>query len=583
MDFKSKIENINKSIEKINPDTGRVYFRRFLKRLPDISHLRNIVLFSAIASMVIFVMFSQRFSALANYLPQYPIYGGTYTEGVVGNIDQLNPLFAPVNSAETSATALIFSGLTKKNATMQVIPDLAEKWDISADGKTYTFHLRKNVTWHDGSKFSADDVLFTINTIQNPDVRSPYLETWKGVTVTKKDDQTVVFDLPNAYAPFLTLTNLPIIPAHVLEKVPPRNIKIAEFSTKPIGTGPFVFSELKKIRNSEEVILTANPTYFIKEPYIETFTIKTYENQDELVNGYSKREVNGIEKVPTDQIASQKKLPEIHLYQVATPRYDVLFQNVRKGVQKSQVFRTAVALSVDRKDIAKVAYQGFANSIYTPIPPGFLGNDNALKQNQDLAEAKKKLAEDGFVAGSDGILKKGNDRATLRLLTSNEKEKIAEAREIEKNLQSLGIEVKVETYPLNALIQDHIRPRDFDLLLISQNLGADPDLYAFWNSTQATDPGLNFSGLSDRKLDKYLEQARSISDPKIRAEKYKDAVDIIWNSAAAVYLVRPEYDYGVSTKIKGIDLTRLAEPRDRFWNVEQWFSASTTDQSQAGS
>jgi peptide/nickel transport system substrate-binding protein len=583
MDFKSKIENLNKKIEKINPDNGRIYFRRLLKRLPDISHLRNIVLFTAIASLVIFVMFSQRFTALSNYLPQYPVYGGTYTEGVVGTVSQLNPLFTPVNSAETSATALIFSGLTKKNGNAQVVSDLAEKWEISPDGKTYTFHLRKNVEWHDGSKFSADDVVFTINTIQNPDVRSPYLDTWKGVTVEKKDANTVIFTLPNAYAPFLTLTDVPIVPAHILEKVPPRNIKIAEFSTQPVGTGPYMFTELKKIRTSEEVVMTANPTYFVKKPYIETVTIKTYGNQDELVNGYSKREVDGIERVPVDQVSSQKRLPEIHLYQVATPIYDVMFFNLRKGIQKNLAVRQAIALTIDRKELADTAYMGFATPLYTPIPPGFLGNKTGFKINKDVAAAKKKLADDGFAAGPDGILKKGNERASLRLLISDDTEKIKEANQIAKSLKEIGIEVKIEKYPLNALIQDRIRPRDYDMLLISQNLGADPDLYAFWSSTQSNDPGLNFSGFTDRRLDKYLEQARTFSDLKVRAEKYKQAAQIIWDNTPAVYLLRPEYDYGVSTKIKGINLIRLSEPKDRFWNIEDWFSVSTSDPSRAGS
>lgn len=583
MDFKSKIENLNKKIEGINPDTGRIYFRRLLKRIPDISHLRNIVLFTAIASLVILVMFGQRFSALSSYLPQYPVYGGAYTEGVVGTISQLNPLFSAVNSAETSATALIFSGLTKRNGSAQVIPDLAEKWEISPDGKNYTFHLRKNVKWHDGTPFSADDVIFTINTIQNPDVRSPYLDTWKGVAAAKKDSNTVVFTLPNAYSPFLTLTNVPIVPAHILQKVPARNIKISEFSTAPIGTGPYVFTELKKIRTSEEVILSSNPDYYKKQPYIDSFTIKTYGNVDELVSGYSKREVAGIEKVPTSEISSQRRLPDIRLYQAATGSYDVMFFNLRKGVQKNISLRQAIALSVNRKDLTQKAYDGYASFIYTPIPPGFLGSNSALKQNQDLAAAKKKLADDGFVAGADGILKKGTEKATLRLVTSDDTEKIIEAEEIQKTLKALGIEVKIERYPLNALIQNHIRPRDFDILLISQNLGADSDLYAFWSSTQATDPGLNFSGITDRRLDKLIEQARAITNPTTRAEKYKQALQIIWDNTAAVFLVRPEYDYGVSSKIKGISISKIAEPRDRFWNVEQWFANFTTDAQRAGS
>jgi peptide/nickel transport system substrate-binding protein len=582
MDFKSKLEKINKSLDKITFDNTGRYFRRTLKRLPDISHLRNIVLFSALASLAIMIMFTQRFSSLYTYLPQYPVYGGTYTEGVTGSIDQLNPLFAPLNPAQATADSLIFNGLTKKDGNMQTKPDLAEKWTISPDGKTYTFDLRKNVLWHDGAKFSADDVIFTINTIQNPDVRSPYLTTWKGVTVEKKGPYKVSFTLPNAYAPFISLTDTPIVPAHILESVPPRNIKISEFSVKPVGTGPYAFEDLKKIRDSEEVILASNQNYFVKRPYISKFILKTYPTVKDMVDGYTKREVEGIEKVPADQILSQRRLPGIHLYQVALPEYDALYFNVRTGLQKNIAVRQAISMAIDRAQLSDKAYQGNAAAIYGPILPGFPGNNNKLRIKADLAAAKKKLADDGYVAGKDGILAKEGKMASVRLLTSDDAQKSAEADYIAGVLKTLGIQAKVEKYALNALVQDHIRARDFDLLLISQNLGSDPDLYSFWNSTQSTDPGLNFSGFSDRRLDKYLEQARSIIDPVSRADRLKLAQQIIWDNAAAIFLVRPEYDYGVSNKVKGIKLVKIAEPKDRFWNVQDWYSVSTTDPLKAG-
>jgi peptide/nickel transport system substrate-binding protein len=582
MDFQSKLEKINNKLEKVTLDNTGKYFKRVLKRLPDISHLRNIVLFSALASLAIIIMFTQRFASLYDYLPQYPVYGGNYTEGVVGQIDQLNPLFAPLSPAQASVDTLIFSGLTKKDGNMKVIPDLAEKWTISPDGKTYTFQLRKDVKWHDGAKFTADDVVFTINTIQNPDVRSPYLATWKGVTVQKKNDYAVIFTLPNAYVPFLSLTDTPIVPLHMLNSVPPRNIKISEFSIKPIGTGPYTFSDLKKIRDSEEVILAANEDYYLKKPYIQKFVIKTYSSLRDLVDGYTKREVDGIEKVPSDQILSQKRLPGIHLYQVAVPEYDALYFNVKSTYPKNISIRQAISLVVDRSAISEKAYQGNATPIYAPVLPGFLGNNNKLRIKVDIAGANKKLADDGYVRGKDGILVKDGKKVTVRLLTSDDAQKTQEAEAIAAQLKVIGIDVKIEKYPMNALVQDHIRPRDFDLLLVSQNLGGEPDLYAFWNSTQATDPGLNFSGFSDRRLDKYLEQARSIADPTARAEKLKQAQQIIWDNSAAIFLVRPEYDYGVSNKIKGIKLVKISELKDRFWNVEDWYSVSTTDPLKAG-
>jgi peptide/nickel transport system substrate-binding protein len=374
-----------------------------------------------------------------------------------------------------------------------------------------------------------------------------------------------------------------ILPTHILEKVPPRNMKIAEFSTKPVGTGPYSFSALKKIRNSEEISLTANDNYFIKKPYIRNFVIKTYLESKDMIDGYAKREVDGIEKVSYDQIASQNKLPKIHLYQIATPESDILFFNLRQGTEQDLALRQAILMTVDRKTIATQAYHGYAVPIYSPILPGFSTIVSKLRQPVDLAGAKKKLSDAGYLAGSDGILKKGTTRVSLRLLTSDDSQKSVEAEAIATELKQIGVESKIEKYPLNALVQDHIRPRDFDMLLVSENLGSDPDLYPFWDSTQSADPGLNFSGYSDRKLDKLIEQARGTNDQTLRTQKYEAAEQIIWDNVPAIYLVRPEYEYGVTDQIYGVDLTRIAKPTERFWNVEQWFINTTTDKNLSGS
>jgi len=571
MDFQSKIEKINKSLRQVNSDNAKKTVLWFTKRLPDISHLKNIVLFSGIASLLIFILFSQRFAALYEYIPKRPVVGGVYTEGVIGNIEQFNPLYSPLNSAEDSVSKLIYSGLTKKNDERNVVPDLAEKWEVSADGRTYKFFLKQNLKWSDGQQLTASDVVFTINTIQNPDVKSPLLEIWKGVEASNPDEQTVEFRLKNAYPNFLSVTNVAIIPKHLLENVPPRNIKTAEFSIKPVGSGPYIMSGLKKIRESSEVVLETNENYFGNKPYITTIIIKSYPDQTSLTNGYVKREIKGIESINGLQEIKDNKLPKIQLFSSAVPVYDALYFNLRTGISKDKNFRQAISLAVDREKLSQTVYNGRATKIYSAILPGFLGYNSSLKQEFDLAKAKSKLLESGYVAGADGILTKDGQRVTLRLVTSNDPEKSKEADLIAVNLGLLGIETKVEKYPTNALVQDYMRPRNFDLLLISQNIGDDSDLYPFWHATQVNDPGLNFSGFSDRRVDKYLEQARSLTDITQKSEKVRNVVQIIWDEVGAVYLVRPDYIYGISNEIKGVKVDRLTDPTDRFWNITDWY------------
>lgn len=569
--IRDSLEGSTQKVKEANLSDAKKYYRHFLSRLPDISHLKNIVLFGMIATFLIIFLFSQRFSGLYAYLPKTPVPGGTYEEGVVGKIEQLNPLYSPTNSAESAATSLIFSGLTKKDGSRKSVPDLAEKWETSPDGKTYTFHLKPNVLWHDGQKLTSDDVVYTINTIQNPDVRSPLLEVWKGVEVSKTDESTVIFKFGYAFAPFITNTDVPIVPKHILESVPPRNLKVAEFNTKPIGSGPFKFEALKQIKESQELILVRNEHYFGKRPYLSEVILKTYGNETKIIEGYAKKEVLGIEHFASTESRERLQLPNLSTYELAVPEYDVLYFNLRKGLTKEKPLREAILTAIDRKKITQDVFFGEATEIYSPILPGYLGYNPKLKSAPNAEVAKQKLAAAGFAADADGVLKKGDTRLSLTLFTTNENQKIKEAEAISEMFKRIGVEVKIEKLPLAALIQEHIRPRDFDLLLISQNLGADPDLYPFWHSTQASDPGLNFSGFSDRRVDKYLESGRANSDPKTRADKYIAATQILWDEVAAIFLVRPNYVYGVSRDVKGVKDSQLVDPKNRFWDICDWY------------
>lgn len=578
MELRKKIFNLRESLSKTKKsfteadldDVNRAY-KKVLKKIPDVSHLKNIVLFSGVATLLIFVLFAQRFTDLYSYLPTVPEKGGTYYGGIVGEINQLNPLFSPTNSAETSAVTLMFSGLTKHVDGRRVEGDLAERWEISKDGKTYTFYLRDNVYWHDGEKLTANDVAFTFNTIENPDVGSPRLSTWKDVEVTAKDERTVVFTLPNPYASFIYLTDVPIVPEHLLAGIPAENLRAAEFSKDPVGTGPFTFVEFREIKDTQEVHMIRNEEYFGKAPYIEEAVLIAYPNYADLTNAYARKDVAGIERLLPSEIEKTDRLPNLNVYNLSIPEYDVMFMNLKSESLADINLRKAITAAVDKEEIIEDIYYGQALPVHSAILPGFPGYNPKLKQVYSLKSAKKTLKDAKYTLSAEGALLKDKEPVILRLVSTNDSLKSREADKIAEMLKELGIEVSVEKYPFNSFVEDYVRTRNYDLLLISENLGAGSDIYTLYHSQMAEDPGLNFSGISSRQIDKYLEEARVNLNRKEREAKYKEVTGFINNLYPAVYLCRPKYLYGVSKDIKGMSSMKLIEPKDRFTDIANWY------------
>jgi peptide/nickel transport system substrate-binding protein len=570
-ELKTGFQDRKAAIKGTNFDDFSRLYKSLLKKIPDISHLKNIVLFSGLSTLVIFILFAQRFANLNSYLPTKPADGGIYTEGITGEIRQLNPLYSPINNAETNVTTLIFSGLTKRIDERKIAPDLAESWEISDNKKTYTFHLKKDLKWHDGQPLTSDDVVFTFSKIQDPDAESPYLSTWKGVKVTATDVSTVVFELESPYVFFLGQTNVPIIPKHLLENIPSANLKSAEFSTKPVGSGPYIFEEFRELKNHQEVRLIVSDIYYGTKPHLAGVTIKAYKNHYEVIDAYKYRDVQAVERLTPGDIRNNSNLPNITPYVLSIPEYNSLVFNLRSGLTKDNELRGAINMAIDRGKIIEEVYDNWATPIKSAILPGFTGYDKKVKSSLNTKGAAKKLKEAGYVKNKDGLLIKDNKVASLRLVTVDSDSMVKEADLLAGMIRGLGFEISVEKYPFNSYIEDYVRTRNFDLLLVSQNMGADSDFYAYYHSNMSDDPGLNLSGIDSRELDKYIEEARTSDDPKVREARYRSISKILIAQNPAVYICRPNYIFGVSSEIKGIASLKLVEPKDKYSHIADWY------------
>jgi peptide/nickel transport system substrate-binding protein len=495
--------------------------------------------------------------------------GGVYTEAAVGTVQTLNPVL-PESGTSQDINRLIFSGLTRYNSRRQLVPDLAKSWKVSEDGKTYTFQLRKGVRWHDNVPFSSADVAFTLTAIQNPDSRSPLASSWQGVTVDTPNDNTVVFKLPQPLNSFMDSTTVGIIPRHLLENTEPSLLREADFNQQPIGTGPF---EIKTFATSaHEIELQANPHYYFGKPKLDGFVFKLYENAADTLTAYAQHQVTSPGRIEPGTQSDASKVSGLTTYNLTLPEEETLFFNDTDPVLTDKDLRVILSRSLDRTAIMDQAEAGQGVVLTQPLLPGMIGFTNKYAPNPlDQKAARASLDSAGWIQERTGATRtKDGKKLQLQLVTLKGGDLEAAAAEIKHQWAQLGIDVKVVAVGRDELQQTYMRPRNFQMLLYGVNLGADPDVYSFWHSSQAKDPGVNLSQYSDADADKALEAGRIKSDPLVREGKY-DAFLRAWNAdAPAAVLYESGYVYAARDTVDGISARRLASAADRFYDVERW-------------
>ncbi|MEM4725056.1 MAG: ABC transporter substrate-binding protein, partial [Candidatus Hadarchaeum sp.] len=287
-----------------------------------------------------------------------PDYGGTYREGVAGNPNCINPLFSVYSDVDRDLVALIFNGLTYADERGQIQPDLADTWEIAPDDLTYTFHLRQDVRWHDGTPFTADDVVFTMSVLRSPDFQGqPQLaELWQMVTVERVDRYTVRFTLAEPFAPFLHYTTIGLLPAHLLEDVPVKQLVSHPFNLHPIGTGPFKVGEV----TSKHAMLLANDHYYAGRPYLDKIEFLFYPDYASVIAAYRRGEIHSIGRVPREYLGEVLAEEELQLYSAPLSGYGLVFLNLERPVFQEKEVRQALLWALDRQRIIDQVLDGQA-------------------------------------------------------------------------------------------------------------------------------------------------------------------------------------------------------------------------------
>lgn len=531
-----------------------------------------------ILSLLLFIGFvgtanliNQRFSVIV------PDEGGTIKEGVLGQPHFPNPLLA-IADTDRDIVNLVYGGLMKPDGKGNLIPELAERYEISSDGLSYTFFLQKNAKFHDGKKITADDIIFTIESAKNPAIKSPYRAGWEGVGVEKIDENTVRFWLKKPYAPFLENTTIGILPKHLWKDITPEQISLSGLTIKPIGSGPYKISSIS--RNGSVIKkynLNSFSGYVSEKSYINKIIFIFYPSEVEMISAYERGEINAISAVSPQNLQKIKRKDGI-VKGLNLPRVFGLFFNPNEqNIFTEKIVRQALEMSADKKKIIKEVLGGYAKEISSPIPEGSFG---ALTNNDSIYDpvgAKALLEKNGwkFNNGSKTYEKAAKGQPTKELSfsisTSNAPDLVRTADILKKGWENIGVKVEIRVFENEDLKQNVIRTRKYDSLLYGEIVGRDPDPFAYWHSSQRNDPGLNLALYTSSKVDKILEDARSIVSREDRAQKYADFQKEIAADSPSIFLYSPDFIYVIPKSLKGFENINIVTPAERFSSVNKWY------------
>jgi peptide/nickel transport system substrate-binding protein len=510
------------------------------------------LLIAALSTVIVLLLVS--YLALTTAAVSRPIQGGDVVEALLYAPRHVNPLLSNPADDQGAADiqALVFDGLLRADGHGRLQAGLAELPTVDETGQVYTFSLRPGVTWQDGTPFTMRDVLFTIHAIQNPAYSgNPNLNAiWQTVTVEQIDETQFRCRLRSPYAGFLEAATFPVLPAHVLEQLPPESWATAPFNTAPIGTGPYRLTEL----TAEHALLRANPSYYRGRPFINSIELRFMDNTQAALAALVKNDVQALSYVSSNALRSEELPRTLVRYAAPLDGYTILTFNLRSGPLADTGLRRALATGLDRDQLINQVFDGLAGPIDSPLlPQWWAASADVSWYGYDQARAAALLDDLGYPAGADGRRARDGVPLTFTLLTDSAPDRVATAQEIARQWGQLGIAVDVQQLEMPVLEQ-RLAAHDFTLAIHAwQRVGPDPDLYELWSSDQA-DQGRNYAGLKDDALDQLILRLRAEQKADTRQGLY-GAFQQRWiELAPSIPLYQPLLFYATARELGGIDM-----------------------------
>lgn len=551
---------------KIAEQEGKEHLKtNFFGRLSHIKSIKLLILeWGLLISALILLAITQSIWLGNFYSSNSFVGGGSYMEGTVGKVNSLNPLFA-VTDSEKALSRLLFATLSTVDYSGHIAPGLAKSIHTSEDGRTWTIKLRDNLKWSDGEPITNEDVLFTTSLIKNSAVSSIYDTNLSNVRVTESEDGQVVFSLPSVYADFDSALTFPILPKHILGEVDPKTLIEHSFSSSPVTSGAFTFNATQTPSANEKIFyLSANPSYYKGKPLLNSFAIHTYEDKDSLVSDLNSGKITATAALsPADENLVTSSA--IYEKQTSINSGVYAFLNTSKEPLKNKVLRQTIKRAINLDEIR--AATDNKPALDYPLTDSQIKLSNYPATIAYDADTAKATIESEFGSG-----------ITISIATVNSGYLPVIAEIFANNLRSIGLNVEVTAYAENQdFISSIVTKRNYDILIYEIELGADPDLFAYYHSSQASTAGLNLSNYKNSLIDDLILGARETTDNSLRLAKYESFLNYWVNDVPAIGLYRTNISYFYNKNVRTFsDDSHMVTALDRFVNVETWASEKTT-------
>ncbi len=495
-----------------------------------------------------------------------PAYGDLLIDASIGDASTLIPPLASDASSHDVA-GYIYNGLLKYDGDLNLVGDLAESWEVSPDGLTITFKLRKGVKWQDGAPFTAQDVMFTYQLMVDPKTPTAYGEDYKQVKKAEVlDDYTFRVTYPQPFAPALGSWGLAILPKHLLEG---QDITKSPLARNPVGTGPFKFREW---RAGDKIILSYNPDYFEGRPYLNDYVYLIKPDQATMFLELKAGNIDRMGLTP-QQYKRQTEYPKFqntfNKYKYVSFSYTYLGYNLEDQRFADRRVRQALTYAINKKEIVDGVLMGLGQEATGPYKPGtWFSNPDVPRFDYDPAKAKALLAEAGWRPNAEGILEKDGKPFEFTILTNQGNDlRVRTAEIIQRRLRDVGILVKIRTVEWAAFLKEFIDKGRFEAVLLGWTTGQDPDSYDIWNSSKTKQGELNFIHYNNPEVDRLLEEGRHTFDREKRRRAYFRFQEIIAEDQPYTFLFVPDSLPVVHKRFRGVK----PAPAGINYNFPQWY------------
>lgn len=549
--------------------------RRFLvKRWKNIHEVRRqIAVWILIIGVIIGAIGLQAWWYQKGYRTEAAASGGTYAEAVLGPVNTLNPIFSE-SSAEQAAGELLFSRLLKYDSTGHLNYDLASSMTVSDDEKSYTFTIRPDARWSDGLYVTAKDVAFTVKLIQNSATRAT-LTGWDSVKVITSGERTVTFTLPGVYAAFPhALRSLPILPEHILRNIEPSQLRESSFSTAPVGSGPYTLRLLQEVNVADGrkvVHLAGNSLYYGGRSKLNRVQLHVYKDTDAIKTALQQSEVNATSDLP---VTTAQGLSMDHYVVDNKPVNSGVYAlfNTAGPIVQDQKVRHALQVGTNATAIRETLSKKLP-ALYLPFIKDQVSGQLPDAPTYDKKQAEQLLDEAGWkLEGS--VRKKDGQPLALTIVTTKNPDFEKALDMLSSQWKDLGVTITTSivdpTDSSQNVAQNVLQPRRYDVLLYQLAIGGDPDVYAYWHSSQVNG-GFNLSNYKNMIADEALLSARTRTNEALRSAKYVTFAKQWLNDVPAIGLYQATMQYVHTESVQSIPASStLVSSADRYDNVLDW-------------